>query len=287
MMTHKRFREEVYPVLKKIYGKNIRTVSVKEMIDNKVYHPTYSLLRPDFFKIKNQNETECYCLPTCMQMIFAYFGIEKERKELFQEAHQAEVAKGLRTTEPETYGRRAIKTEHEGIGSTGIMHLIRNFGSNLGAVISSNHAHDPDHKKQLLEHLLSHNAPIILNHWSKAHYPEEYGHYSVAIGFTNDRDRSSLILADPVLPQLLLFNYEHFFNNVWYDPKPENHGYCVGVYHQAETNSVEIQKAGFKGRFIHGPVDKGLLKKQITERRVSAVGEIPSPGLERRVHQTR
>lgn len=213
-----------------------------------------SLKRREQFIVFPQQKSYS-CGSACLRMVLQYFWIPVEEEMVRGLGHRAE--RDLRSLER----GQTFKTEDQGIGSTGIIQVLRHYRLR-GFILKGDNA-----SPGAISWFLAADIPVIVN-WQCEHdgtfhplpyqpvffggtapaptgnRPGLYGHYSVATGFSPDR--SHLLLADPS-GNVFSVN-STWFESKWWDPSPKYRRWMVAVYRDRGLNR-EI-RARFKGLFV-------------------------------------
>ena len=130
-------------------------------------------------KLKLFKQSKGYCGPACLKMILSFYEINKSEKYL------AKITKTSRI---------------KGCKEKNIIKAAKEFGLK-GYIKQNSSIHE-------LKQLIKKKNPVIINWFS----PEEAGHYSVVIGFKNDK----IFLADPHFGKIKKHKIE-WFEQRWFD----------------------------------------------------------------------
>ncbi len=230
-------------------------LSLREVLgDSGVADPGAVLRRPEQFVIFPQQKSYS-CGSACLRMALQYYWIPVEEDMVREIGARAE--KDLRSLER----GQVYKTEDQGIGSTGIIAVLRHYRLR-GYILKGDNA-----SLSTIAWLLAADIPVIVN-WQCEHdgtfhplqyqpvffggigpvpqgkRPGIYGHYSVAVGFSPDR--SHLFLADP--SGNVFSVRSSWFESKWWDPSPTHRRWMVAVY-RSRTMNRQLRTL-FKGLFV-------------------------------------
>lgn len=134
-------------------------------------------------KIKPLKQTKSYCGPYCLKLIFDYYGLNVEIKEI------AKISKTV------------VKESNSGTSPQNMVVAAKHFG------FKAKYKENSSIKE--IEKLIKKGIPVIVNWFS-----DYEGHYSIVA----DIDKTGLYIIDPEYGKKVFMKWSHF-EKVWFDYK--------------------------------------------------------------------